>query len=159
MPVRSLPILILCAGHAAWGQTPAPWPEPLSAPWPLADVAVNGDSVNGVTLLAYPNPVTKQSDSAATFLTLHLATDELRAWTVRARRFLDSARSVPGDIQDKPVGISLETDSGAGRITLGFDHNARPTANLILVVSPTLPRKGLAHPRSLASRRPTARRA
>jgi hypothetical protein len=133
----------------------SPWLEPISAPWPLADLAFQAASDGSITLLAYPNPITAQSDTAETYLTLALAPVTVRAWLPRARFFVDSVlKGPPRDVHAPVAGISLPTDGGAGRITLAHQPNTRPTSRFMLLIVPPPP----AHAWSVQGGESTARR-
>jgi hypothetical protein len=133
-------VALAVAQHAARAQDP--WPEPISAPWPLADLALQPGGDGAILLLAYPNPITAQSDTADTYLTLNLAPVQLRAWVPRARQFVDSVLKGPRDINDQPAGLTLPTDAGTGRLTLAHQPNTRPTSRFLLVIIPPPPGHG-----------------
>lgn len=138
-----LPILLaLLAAAPAAAQ--APWAEPVSSGWPLADFAFQVAPDSSITLLAYPNPITAQADTADTYLTLSLDPAILRAWLPRARRFLDSVLTAPRDINDVAVGLPVSTDHGAGKITLAHQPNARPHSRFLLLLAPPPPAHGWA---------------
>jgi hypothetical protein len=140
MRKTTLAALLVVAAHPPGLAAQSPWVEPISAPWPLADLAFQAAADGSITLLAYPNPITAQSDTAETYLTLALAPVTVRAWLTRARFFVDSVlKGPPRDIHDPVAGISLPTDAGAGRITLAHQPNTRPTSRFMLLIAPPPP--------------------
>jgi len=137
-----VPLLLLATILPRNAQAQTPWAEPISAPWPLADLAFQAGPDGAIRLLAYPNPITAQSDTADTYLTLAIAPTQLREWLPSAHRFVDSVLRGPRDIHDPPAGLSLPTDAGAGRLTLAHQPNTRPTSRFLLVLSPAAPAHG-----------------
>ncbi len=148
-------LLLLALLPVATARAQSSWAEPISAPWPLADLAFQPRSSSAITLLAYPNPITAQSDTADTYLTLSIASAQLREWLPLARHFVDSVmKGPPRDIHAPPAGLSLPTDAGAGRLTLAHQPNTRPTSRFLLVLAPAPP----AHGWSVQGGESTARR-
>ena len=138
-------ILTATVGLAFLSQASAaqdPWAEPISAPWPLADLALQPTAQGGIQLFALPNPITAQSDTADTYLTLELVPAVVAAWIPRARRFVDSVLGGPRDLHDPIAGLSLQTDSGTGKITLAHQPNTRPWSRFLLVITPPPPAHG-----------------
>lgn len=129
---------LLPPGAAAQG----PWTEPVSAPWPLADIAMHRTVEGNIRVLALPNPITAQSDSSDTYLDFQLDPAVVAAWVPRARRFVDSVLRGPRDINDSPAGLSLPVASETGKVTLAHQPNARPTARFLLVFGPAPPARG-----------------
>jgi hypothetical protein len=133
-------LLLMLEGSAALAQ--APWLEPIAAPWPLADLALSRRADGTISLIAYPNPITVQSDTSETFLSFTIAPQLLRAWLPRARQFLDSVLLGPRDLLDEAAGLGLPTNDGTGRVTFAHDPRGRPTSRFLLVLAPPAPRHG-----------------
>lgn len=131
-------LALLPPGAAAQG----PWTEPVSAPWPLADIALHRTVDGNIRVLALPNPITAQSDSHDTYLDLQFDSAAVAAWVPRARRFVDSVLRGPRDINDAPAGLSLPVADGTGKLTLAHQPNARPTSRFLLVIDPPAPARG-----------------
>jgi len=130
--------LVLATGlHAQ-----APVPEPISAPWPLADFAFAPEPLGQLQLIAIPNPITLQSGTPESFLYLDLDPDVARAWLPLARHFVDSVLTSPRDINGVPAGLSLPTRGGAGRVTLAHQPNHPPTSRFMLLLNPPPPEQG-----------------
>lgn len=117
-------------------------PEPISAPWPLADLAFDPEPLGQLQLIAIPNPITRQSGTPESFLYLDLDPDVARAWIPLARHFVDSVLKAPRDINGTPAGLSLPTRGGAGRVTLAHQPNHPPTSRFMLLLRPAPPDQG-----------------
>lgn len=129
---------LLPSGAAAQGT----WTEPVSAPWPLADIAMHRTADGSIRVLALPNPITVQSDSSDTYLDFQLDPTVVAAWVPRARKFVDSVLRGPRDINDSPAGLSLPIAGETGKVTLAHQPNARPTGRFLLVFAPPPPAQG-----------------
>lgn len=130
--------LLLASGVRAQGTVP----EPISAAWPLADIAFDPEPLGQLQLIAIPSPITLQSGTPESFLYLDLDPDVARAWLPLARRFVDSVLKAPRDINGVAAGLSLPTNHGAGRVTLAHQPNHPPTSRFLLVLSPPAPDQG-----------------
>lgn len=141
-PVRIRPRVLLATGvmvallaRPAAGQA---WPEPVTVPWPMADLAVHGDST-GLLLLAMPGAITPQSDSSEYWLQLRVEPADAREWIARARQVLDSVAGSFGDLADRPLGVTLRLDEGRSVLTLGIDRNATHNQRYLLRFRPAPP--------------------
>lgn len=110
----------------------APWTPPIGVAWPLADIALGGDTLNGIHLVAMPAPGAKEGRKQNKWIEFGLSARTIRVWLPAARRLVDRAPSAVREIDTRPTGVRLPGDSIGTALLLGMDPTQPIASRLFL---------------------------